>query len=273
VLGIDLGISGPVAAMFAVEFAGYEWKPLDSELFSSGEFRGMWFGLMRGRQRTMSLGMKEAGGAVRGQRFAELTALGASKQTERTSQFVYFLVNRAVEIAKRNGCGVIAIENLRSFRGVIRGLRRRRKTLGVMYNRYCKKGEFHTAREVLREISGIKTRIKLLQALPWGKFERDMANEALWHGIRLVKVWAPGTSITCPRCTHRSPENRPTRGQFRCTSCGFSMQADWLAALNVTLKSRKLIEKCVNVNPLGHKRRGGQRGIVTAPRPQMSDGA
>ena len=48
-------------------------------------------------------------------------------------------------------------------------------------------------------------------------------------------------SQTCSRCGHKDKNNRPTQEQFKCTSCGFELNADHNAALNILAAGRAVI--------------------------------
>lgn len=251
ILGVDLGISGPIAAMFAIEVkkgvrkkepVWGDYTLIKSNTIASDEFRRMWFELLRKRAKRMSRAMKGTGGATSGQRFAEVTALGDSLHSERSKQFVYRVVNQTLGMAEELGCGAVAFESLRSFRGVLHGKKKYAKTLGIRYNWCLKHGKQAEAAELLQKIREVKKQIKLLQALPWGRFAEDLKSEAEWRGIRAIPVKAAGTSTACPRCGNASKENRRGRG-FKCTGCGFSMQADLLAALNIAVSGYVKLKK------------------------------
>jgi hypothetical protein len=44
------------------------------------------------------------------------------------------------------------------------------------------------------------------------------------------------TSKTCPKCGHIHSDNRKSQENFKCVKCGFSMNADHVAALNIALR-------------------------------------
>ena len=54
----------------------------------------------------------------------------------------------------------------------------------------------------------------------------------------LVKVPAPYSSRTCPRCGHVCAENRPKRDVFQCSECAFTGHADVAAAVNLAARHR-----------------------------------
>ncbi|MCE2515927.1 MAG: transposase [Acidobacteria bacterium] len=56
-----------------------------------------------------------------------------------------------------------------------------------------------------------------------------------WHtrAGELVKVPAPYTSQTCCRCGYVDKRNRTSQARFRCVACGFAVNADHNAAINI----------------------------------------
>jgi transposase len=57
------------------------------------------------------------------------------------------------------------------------------------------------------------------------------------EGVPVQLVDARNTSRTCPRCGNVDRRNRPERNLFRCIRCGFSDEADYVAALNIARKA------------------------------------
>ena len=56
------------------------------------------------------------------------------------------------------------------------------------------------------------------------------------EGIQFSLVNAQYTSKVCPICGHIHDDNRKTQEHFKCIHCGFSMNADHAAALNIALR-------------------------------------
>ena len=52
-------------------------------------------------------------------------------------------------------------------------------------------------------------------------------------GIPVVVVKPHNTSRECPRCHFIDKRNRPERSYFKCVSCGFEGEADFIASLNI----------------------------------------
>lgn len=67
----------------------------------------------------------------------------------------------------------------------------------------------------------------------WGMFARMLAYKAKTTGTKIALVDPKYTSQTCPQCKHRAAENRLTQAKFVCVNCGYSDNADAVAAFNV----------------------------------------
>jgi IS605 OrfB family transposase len=52
-------------------------------------------------------------------------------------------------------------------------------------------------------------------------------------GIPVIAVDPHNTSRECPRCHNIDRRNRPERSVFKCVSCGFGGEADFIASLNI----------------------------------------
>ncbi len=63
----------------------------------------------------------------------------------------------------------------------------------------------------------------------WSQLERKLA----YPCGRAVKVPAAYTSQTCSQCGGVDPRNRPAQARFQCIDCGFEINADHNAALNI----------------------------------------
>jgi len=67
----------------------------------------------------------------------------------------------------------------------------------------------------------------------WSEFRRMLEYKQLWRGGAVITVPPQNTSRTCPECGHVSSDNRKTQERFRCVRCGYSGNADFVAALNI----------------------------------------
>ena len=67
----------------------------------------------------------------------------------------------------------------------------------------------------------------------WYEFKRQLTYKSSWLGGSVLEVDPKYTSQTCPRCKHRSKENRTTQANFACVACGYANNADIVGAINV----------------------------------------
>ena len=66
----------------------------------------------------------------------------------------------------------------------------------------------------------------------WTELTEFIKYKARYHAIRIVQVYASGTSQTCSTCGNRDAKSRKDK-QFCCTSCHYQADADHNAALNI----------------------------------------
>ena len=67
-------------------------------------------------------------------------------------------------------------------------------------------------------------------------------------GIPVFLVDPRGTSHICPECKHNERANRPNRDTFRCVQCGFSGNADHIAAINIAARAVEVNQRIVACN-------------------------
>lgn len=82
----------------------------------------------------------------------------------------------------------------------------------------------------VRQKSGLN---KAILDQGWGDFRRQLEYKTLWAGGVFLAVPPQNTSRTCPRCGHVSGDNRKSQAVFACVDCGFSENADLVAAINI----------------------------------------
>jgi len=77
----------------------------------------------------------------------------------------------------------------------------------------------------------------------WAMFVSFLEYKQDWAGGQVIKVPAQYTSQTCPKpkCRHVAKENRLTQAQFRCVKCGYTENADFVAAVNVYERGQRLL--------------------------------
>lgn len=107
----------------------------------------------------------------------------------------------------------------------------------------------------LEDLSGIRTGTKVRKSqrnrlANWGFYQLQQYIEykSKREGIRVEFVDPCNTSRMCSKCSHTDKANRKSQSEFLCKSCGFSINADWNAALNIKAKSTSLtVSKKTNV--------------------------
>lgn len=67
----------------------------------------------------------------------------------------------------------------------------------------------------------------------WGIFFQMLVYKTQETGSKICVFDARFTSQTCPECLHQAKENRPTQSLFKCVECGFTHNADAVAAINL----------------------------------------
>jgi IS605 OrfB family transposase len=69
--------------------------------------------------------------------------------------------------------------------------------------------------------------------------------KAVLVGIPVFLVNPGGTSHICPECKHNERANRPNRDTFSCVQCGFSGNADHIAAINIAARAVEVNQRIV----------------------------
>jgi len=72
-----------------------------------------------------------------------------------------------------------------------------------------------------------------LETFPYRKFFTYLDTELVERKLTVEEVDARGTSITCPICRYSDKRNRVDRETFRCGKCGFTLNAHYIACLNL----------------------------------------
>ena len=137
--------------------------------------------------------------------------LREEKQTRRRKFHQNLKSSLAVRYAKKNNINHIIMEDiqLKELKGV--KLKKNKNLKGMNYNHI--KAAIH--------ISDMKNSV-----------QRICKREEIQFSL----VNARYTSRTCPICGHIHDANRKTQEHFKCVRCGFSMNADHIAALNIALR-------------------------------------
>lgn len=126
----------------------------------------------------------------------KLTALERIKDKERNfvKTYNHMISKNVVEFAKKNKCQYINLEKL---------------TKDGFPNMILSKWSYYE-----------------LQSMIEYKAERE--------GIKVRYINPAYTSQTCSKCGHIDKENRPTQEKFKCINCGFELNADHNAAINIS---------------------------------------
>lgn len=79
----------------------------------------------------------------------------------------------------------------------------------------------------------------------WGYFmlQSFIEYKAKEYGITVKKVEPKDTSRTCSYCGHNSEKNRIDQAHFKCEHCGFEINADYNASINIARKETFVNEK------------------------------
>ncbi len=96
----------------------------------------------------------------------------------------------------------------------------------------------------LEDLGGIRERITVRKAQrrvhhSWAFFQlrQFVTYKSAIAGVSVVLVDPRNTSRTCHRCGHCEKANRRSQADFQCRACGFVVNADWNAAVNIAQKA------------------------------------
>jgi len=67
----------------------------------------------------------------------------------------------------------------------------------------------------------------------WGQLINMLEYKSLWYNKKVIKVNPKNTSRECSECGFTHKRNRRSQSDFRCLKCGFTMNADHNAAINI----------------------------------------
>ena len=132
----------------------------------------------------------------------------SNKERRFTQNYNHQLSRRIVDFAKANNCEYINMEHL--------------------------EGDSFKDKKVL----GVWTYYELQQYI---KYKAEM------EGIKVRFVNPAYTSQTCSKCGYIDEENRPTQEKFKCKKCGFEMNADRNASINISRKTEDVKKKKPNI--------------------------
>lgn len=199
ILGIDLGIAIPIVV--AISDSEKRW-------FIHGEEIQTFRNKTEAMRRSMSKARVYAGdgsvGHGRDTRVRPVDKIGHRIANFRDTKNNAWS-REIVDIAVKNGCGTIQMEDLSGISG------------GAC-QRFLKNWTYYDLQQKIRY-------------------------KAQASGIDVVMVEPKYTSQRCSCCGHISQENRKTQAEFRCEECGYEANADYNAARNIATKDIDLIIK------------------------------
>ncbi len=135
-------------------------------------------------------------------------------------------------------------ENSGGFRGG-RERRFKKDTNHVISKQVVSKAKGTTRLIALEDLKDIRSRVVTVthgQRDRHGKWAFSelrsfIEYKARMNGVPLVIVDPRNTSRECPKCHTMDKKNRPERNLFRCIECGFSEEADYVAARNIAARA------------------------------------
>lgn len=106
-----------------------------------------------------------------------------------------------------------------------------------------------------------------LHSWSFAQFHSFLSYKAQEHGIQVVKVDPRHTSQTCSRCGYQARNNRRSQSLFLCRQCGYSLNADLNAALNIREKHLASIGTPVEVgvSQCAHRLDSSEPGTSPSP--------
>ena len=99
----------------------------------------------------------------------------------------------------------------------------------------------------LEDLSGIRERTTVRHeqryerhSWAFSQLRQFLTYKAAWAGVPVYLVDPRDTSRSCSRCGHCEQANRKSQAEFSCRNpeCGFTMHADWNAAINIARKAQ-----------------------------------
>lgn len=126
-------------------------------------------------------------------------------------------------------------------------LRDKEKNFATTYNHMISKNVVEFAKKHQCEYIHLEKLTKdgfdntVLRNWSYYQLQQYIEYKAEREGIKVRYVDPAYTSQTCARCGHVDKENRQTQEKFTCTKCGFELNADHNAAINIA-RSTKFIK-------------------------------
>ena len=77
--------------------------------------------------------------------------------------------------------------------------------------------------------------------LGFGTFRKRLIDKQKARNHNVILVNPRFTSQICSNCGHQDENNRRSQSKFRCTNCGFEINADYNAAINIRERGIKVL--------------------------------
>lgn len=100
------------------------------------------------------------------------------------------------------------------------------------------KGTIETPGKNVKQKSGLN---KAILDQGWGIFVNQLEYKQAWRGGMVIKLPAKHSSQECPACHHISSDNRQSQALFSCVRCGFTDNADIVAAINMAERGHRFL--------------------------------
>ena len=126
-------------------------------------------------------------------------------------------------------------------------LRDKEKNFATTYNHMISKNVVEFAKKNQCEYINMEKLTKdgfnnaILRNWSYYQLQQYIEYEAEREGIKVRYIDPAYTSQTCARCGHVDKDNRQTQEKFICTKCGFELNADHNASINIA-RSEKFIK-------------------------------
>jgi IS605 OrfB family transposase len=98
----------------------------------------------------------------------------------------------------------------------------------------------------LEDLTGIRERVTVrhehrYERHSWAFYQlrQFITYKATWAGVSVRLVDSRNTSRTCSACGNCEKANRKSQAEFLCQRCGFTLNADYNAAINISRKDPK----------------------------------
>jgi putative transposase len=118
---------------------------------------------------------------------------------------------------------------------------------------------------VVENLTNIRARAKMkkhtetqrrLHSWSFAQFHTFLSYKAQEKGIAVTKVDPRHTSQTCSQCGHQARNNRRSQSLFLCRSCGYCLNADLNASLNIREKYLSSLARLGTTSASGSKSSG-----------------